>query len=69
MLESIFRTCLGAYSQAGGECAIESNWERPGEHALGNGLGGVLGSELRVYFGAYSQAGRECVIGCNWECI
>jgi len=45
------RACLGAYSQAGGECAIEYNCESPGERALENVLGGVLGSVLRVYLG------------------
>ena len=28
VLESVFRAYLGAYRQAGWECAIESNWER-----------------------------------------
>jgi hypothetical protein len=28
MLESVLRAYLGAYSLAGWECAIESNWER-----------------------------------------
>jgi hypothetical protein len=29
VLESFLRAGLGAYSQAGWECAIEWNWERP----------------------------------------
>ena len=33
VLESVLRTYLGVYSSAGCECAIEWNWERPGEHA------------------------------------
>jgi len=33
VLESILRAYLGAYCPAGWECAIGSNWERPGEYA------------------------------------
>jgi len=29
VLQSVLRAYLGAYSQAGWECVIESNWERP----------------------------------------
>jgi len=33
VIESVLRAYLGAYSPAGWECAIECNWERPGENA------------------------------------
>jgi len=35
VLESVLRANLGAYSQAGGECAIECDWERL-DSVLGN---------------------------------
>jgi len=33
VLGSVLESVVSAYSQARLECAIESNWERPGEHA------------------------------------
>jgi hypothetical protein len=32
VIESVLRVDFVAYSQAGWECAIECNWERPEEH-------------------------------------
>ena len=32
VIESVLRAYLGAYSLVGWECAIECNWQRPGEH-------------------------------------
>ena len=33
VIESVLKAHLGAYSTPDWECAIEWNWERPGEHA------------------------------------
>jgi len=42
VLESVLRAYLGAYSQAGWECAIECNWERTVKQA-----GSVQSSAIR----------------------
>jgi hypothetical protein len=51
VLESVLRAYLGAYSQAGWECAIECDWERL-ESVIGKVKSNRLGVCLRVRLGA-----------------
>jgi hypothetical protein len=78
VLESVLRAYLGAYSQAGWECAIECDWERL-ECVLGNTVkqaGSVPSSAIWSVLVSMPGSVLENVLGgvlgsvsqAGWEC-
>jgi len=57
-IESVLRADLGAYSQAGWECAIECNLER---------LESLLGSVSQAGWVCIIECNQECTSECIWE--